>query len=466
MIQRFLFFLFFIWTGTVLQAQRMALKSDTLVFETVKTDSIEASYSYYYPSQAKAKRQDVLVVHISKADAKKWMAYFRKVATAQGMLLFGNHNVDAKEHFVAQSEKYNLAIRDFSSRYALSTRSIYFVGIKQSCGFVQQMSYSLRRLAGVLLVNPQELLPQKTTLKNEMLRHVVLSSDNNYYSYGAQFAASNMKLKIPPQFYWYPATDSIVPLTYMLFSIDQMSRKLPEQNLSPTDSLVMQKRLGHLEAYIKQLKTDKRYLEALEALQLMQDTYKPYMSRSYLKERIKTFKRSGALKTALNQYFKAQSKAQLLQEDYSYYFDEDMYRYNFENLGWWNYQMSELLKFEQGEDLYLKRMGVLLRGELLLRIDQQIPIVENRRPLDDKLLDLLLMLKTVVYPDSYQAYLRIISMSSQREDFGTALFYTEELLKNGFKDYQQMYTIPKTTFLKLSPEFNDIVRSYFGKSRY
>ena len=51
-------------------------------------------------------------------------------------------------------------------------------------------------------------------------------------------------------------------------------------------------------------------------------------------------------------------------------------------------------------------------------------------------------------------------------DYPTALFYLEEMLKNGFKDLNALYEIEGTLGLKFSREYNWIIKKYLGKSRY
>ncbi|MGY8916543.1 MAG: alpha/beta hydrolase, partial [Flavobacteriales bacterium] len=56
--------------------------------------------------------------------------------------------------------------------------------------------------------------------------------------------------------------------------------------------------------------------------------------------------------------------------------------------------------------------------------------------------------------------------SSKMEDFGTALFYMEELLKNGFTDKATLYSLEHTALLRITPEFNELVTKYLDDARY
>ena len=76
------------------------------------------------------------------------------------------------------------------------------------------------------------------------------------------------------------------------------------------------------------------------------------------------------------------------------------------------------------------------------------------------------MLKTITQPKEYSYYLKIISYSTKIDDYGTSLFYLEELLKNGYTDKEKLYELENTALLRITPEFNEIVEKYLKKARY
>ena len=52
------------------------------------------------------------------------------------------------------------------------------------------------------------------------------------------------------------------------------------------------------------------------------------------------------------------------------------------------------------------------------------------------------------------------------EDYGTALFYLEELLKNGYTDKSELYELENTALFRITPEFNMLVEKYLRDARY
>ena len=159
-------------------------------------------------------------------------------------------------------------------------------------------------------------------------------------------------------------------------------------------------------------------------------------------------------------------KESFVRDDYGYYLEEDILTYNFNNLGWWKFQMDELDKLDKSKDVFEQQMASRLRGFINALIYDNINIILGEKSVDTQALSFLHMLKTITDPSNYEYYLKIISNSAQREDYGTALFYLEELLKNGYTDKKALYDLEHTALLRITPEFNAVVDEYLKEARY
>lgn len=76
------------------------------------------------------------------------------------------------------------------------------------------------------------------------------------------------------------------------------------------------------------------------------------------------------------------------------------------------------------------------------------------------------ILRTLVQPNNQEAFLNVISLSAKEGDTNAALFYLEELLRTGYSDYESLYTIEGTTAVKITQEWNEVIKAYLGKSKY
>jgi hypothetical protein len=99
-------------------------------------------------------------------------------------------------------------------------------------------------------------------------------------------------------------------------------------------------------------------------------------------------------------------------------------------------------------------------------IEDQITLLMQHSVIDEEALLFLYMLKTITAPEEYSYYLSIISLSSRYEDYGTALFYLEELLKNGYENQAELYSLEHTALLRITPEYNAVIGKYLNDARY
>lgn len=198
----------------------------------------------------------------------------------------------------------------------------------------------------------------------------------------------------------------------------------------------------------------------------IEKVFNPLVELDSLKLSQKSLRRSTSYKKAnrsQNSYFLKES---FLKEDYSYYLEEDIITYNYANLGWWNYQMEDLAKLDKSTVLYERQMSSRLRGYINALISDNIDFVSADKEVDLEALNLLYMIKTITDPLEFAPYLKVISTSAKMEDYGTALFYLEELLKNGYANKSELYELENTALFRITPEFNLLVEKYLKDARY
>ncbi|MEM9143408.1 MAG: alpha/beta hydrolase, partial [Bacteroidota bacterium] len=95
-----------------------------------------------------------------------------------------------------------------------------------------------------------------------------------------------------------------------------------------------------------------------------------------------------------------------------------------------------------------------------------IDVVLANEKVDLDALAFLYMLKTITDPKDYAYYKKVISLASKLEDYETALFYLEELLKQGYRNKKELYSLADTALLRISPQFNALLEKYLKQSRY
>lgn len=232
------------------------------------------------------------------------------------------------------------------------------------------------------------------------------------------------------------------------------------------DSALIERSYQEDVRHANRLKSSMRLLMAEQYLGEMMGIYGWYKNLDSLRLVQREIRRNKLYKSMKRAENAAFLKESLLKEDYLYYMDEDLVTYNFNNLGWWNFQRSEINKFIEGSSKAERDMGYRLLGYINALAEDNIDIVQSEDLIDEDALAFLFMLKTILEPDNFDFYMRIISLSSKNEDFGTALFYLEEALKKGFNDKDTLYGLEHTALLRINPKFNKLVSQYLKDARY
>lgn len=232
------------------------------------------------------------------------------------------------------------------------------------------------------------------------------------------------------------------------------------------DSLYADKMYREDIAELSRLWAREEALLAENLIDEMTSIYKPFRSVDSLEASKKVLRKSSIFKNQNKKQRANFLNEQFLEEDYSFYMEEDLMTYNYNNLGWWRYQMESLQKFIDNPDRFTQQMGNRLKGYVEALLADNIDMVSDAAKVDKEALNFLYMLKTIISPANHEAYFKVISLSSQLDDFGAALFYLEELLKSGYKNKSKLYSIENTALLRITPEYNELIEKYLNDARY
>ncbi|MEB3344593.1 hypothetical protein U6A24_03920 [Aquimarina gracilis] len=233
----------------------------------------------------------------------------------------------------------------------------------------------------------------------------------------------------------------------------------------PRDSVwvenLFQKELKQVEIELRKGK----FLYALEEVKRIRNKYHLFFDTNDLREKEKQIKRKKGYRKEKRLYTKYVNKESYYRQTYVFLLEEDMVEKKYENLGWWHYQMSELDSILVKKEKYAKDMVHRVKGFLKHSInDYKTKLSHKPKDFEKKIF--LNILSTIVDKKDYNSYFSIISLSTQDMDYETALFYLEKLLENDFKDLDALYNIEGTLPLRITKEYNNLIKKHLGSSRY
>ena len=218
-------------------------------------------------------------------------------------------------------------------------------------------------------------------------------------------------------------------------------------------------------AYVETLRRTRQYYSAYEKLERMEEKYENYDFEDAIKDKQKEIKDIKGFRSQRNDFRQATSAEKEMQREYEYSLGSDLMTVNFQNIGWWAYQVDELEKLKENSSEAKVNMAYRLLGYLdFVSKREYDAIMASRAKIDTKIF--ISVLRTALNKKDPEAYLNIISLAAADGDYETALLYLEDLLKTGYDDMESLYNIEGALDLTFSPEYNTIVKKYLGKSKF
>ncbi len=462
-------FLFFLGAALIgnLYGQQLTLKKGSVIDSLVVNDSITESFSLYIPTSFENQKSwPVLFVFDLEGRGKQALHMFKDAAEKHGYLLASSNSI---RDTIPLSNNVLIANRMFNrvfDLFQIHRDRVYTAGFGSGGKFASTIPTFIKEVDGV--ISCSSAIPNTELLNSKNPFYfigLVGTGDYNYPPMRNTEKTLN-RLKFPNQLLlfeggrqWPP--DRLLNRALEIFTISAIGKG----DISKDEDLLKQsfeKRLSEMQASL----ASRDWLNAYDLLLEINSVYRAHFNIDSLQEKRKELKRDKFYRTKKRNQNNIFFRESLIKEDYLYYLEEDLLTYNFNNLGWWNYQVGELEKYQKSNDKEVQKMGKRLDGFLNALVEDEIIILNGEEIKDEEGLIFLWMLKTITAPKTYDSYLKIISTSSKYEDYGTALFYLEELLKNGYTDEEELYSLEHSALLRISPDFNKIINKYLKGARY
>lgn len=460
----FLIFLSFTLFGT---AQQVTLKKGAIIDDIKVADTIAETFAVYLPKAFEMeKKWPVLFVYDTNGRGKQVISMFREAAEEQGYILAASNNISDT---LSLSKNVLISSRMFQTLFAMvpiQRNRVYTGGYAESARLATLMPTFIKQVKGVISCGSSVANSEVLSSSNPFhFVGVVGVEDYNYLSMLGTEKVLN-KLKFPNNLLIFQGGQEWPSTKYLSKAMELMTLASMANNELEKEETFIDKSYRNSLGEISSLITANRPLLAYNSLKEMSESYRLLRNVDSLKTSSKTLRKTKQFRSANRMLNSVFFKETLIKDDYVYYLEEDVLTYNYNNLGWWKYQMEKLQEYAKSPSIYEKQMSRRLKGFINALIADQIDIVKSESPVDEEALNFLWMVNTITEVQSYQPYLNVISYSAKIEDYGTALFYLEELLKNGYTDYTALYSLEHTALFRIMPEFNKVIAKYLKDARY
>lgn len=454
-------------TSFTTTAQQLVLKKGVVLDSVKVNDSIPESFSLYLPKQFEmSETWPIVFVFDTEGNGKRALSLFAQVAEKHGYILAASNDIHDS---LSISDNVIISNRMFNTIFSIlpikSDRS-YTAGFSSGARLASVMPTFIKNIRGVISCGAPIANTELLTSKNPFhFIGIVGDKDFNYPNMLSLEKVLN-KFKFPNQLLVFDGGHEWPSMDYLSKALEYLTLAAMAKGEATPDNKLIKKTYNHNLGEVSNLVSSNKPLTADHRLSQMLRVYRESGHLDSLKATQKSLRRSKGYRAQRRMQNTAFLKENLTKDDYDYYLEEDILTYNYNNLGWWTYQMEVLEKYVSGTNLFEERMAERLRGYINALIEDNIDLVNAQDTIDEEALNFLWMLKTITAPKEYKNYLKIISNNAKLSDYGTALFYVEELLKQGYSNKDELYSLENTSLLRISPEFNEIVEKYLKEARY
>ncbi len=459
----FVFLLFF----QLLISQELILKKGIVLDSLSVGEGSGETYALYLPSDfAMTKKWPVLFVFDMDGKGKQALSMFKNAAEKEGYVLASPNHINDTISLSENMLRTSRTIERVVQVLPVHNSRIFVAGFSNGGRFANVTPYFLKNIKGIISCGASLMNPEMLGSKNRFHFIGIVGNEDFNYTELLKLRKILHRMKFQNQLLVFEGgqewpNNDLLQTALTRFNLSDMAKGIVLK-----DSVYVQKAYNKDLRRFSVLRGQLKLLIAEKVLDEMLSVYRLHLNTDSLKGLKKGLRKERLYRTLKRNENAALFKESLLKEDYIYYLDEDVLSYNYNNLGWWNYQMSELDKFIQGGNTAEKAMGHRLFGFVNALIEDNIDLIKSEKQVDEEALLFLNMLKTITEPTDFDPYLEVISLAAKNEDFGTAIFYLEEALKKGFKDKEKLYTVEHTALLRITPEFNKVVEKYLKDARY
>ncbi|WP_276167689.1 alpha/beta hydrolase [Zobellia alginiliquefaciens] len=448
-------------------AQNITLKKGVVIDSLVVNDTIAETFSLYLPKKFDvSKAWPVVFVFDMNGKGRQALAMYSAAAEEQGYILAASNNISDTLSIAKNIVITSRMLNTVTTMLPIRKNGIYTSGFSAGGRFSTLIPTFIKGVEGVIACGAAVANFEVLTSRNPFHYIGVVGDEDFSYSEMRTVEKVLSRMKFPNQLlvfdggHEWPKTENLSKalklLTLAAMAKGYMPRDEAYVNASYNEDFVK----------VNSLYAANKPLLAEDWLGEMLEIYQPYMSLDSIKASRKSLKKSRLYRTKNRTQNTLALKEGLIKDEFNYYLEEDIITYNYNNLGWWKYQMEELQKYRKSPEILQQKMGKRLEGYLKALVDDNVDLLSGESPVDGEALNFLWMLKTIIEPDNFDSYLKIISYTAKTDDYGTALFYLEELLKKGYTNRGELYALENTALLRITPEFNELVEKYLKEARY
>ncbi|WP_461533376.1 hypothetical protein [Sinomicrobium sp.] len=444
-----------------------SFSQDTHLQKGVINDSISIpgtdllSYSVYLPgSYDTAEKWPVFFVFDPEGGSAKAIAALTEAPGAKQVIVVAPDQLSKESYeanFYLIKKLFDLVLQNF----AIDKQRIYTAGFGEGGRLATAVAALSTDVDGVLAVGGA--LPEQGAyipVKNNFV-FVGMGGDESLYYRQMKSSIDVLKSrKFEAQMVTYDGDSHYPPVPYTDRALRVLTLQSMGKGLVPTtlkDSLFAADM-----SFNRWLEGQGRALDAFDEVGNMKDHYTEDRFEEVWKERKKALRKSPLFRKQRGDSYGIEEEETLYLEDYISFLSADMLKGDTGQLPSWEEELKVLDQRAEGDNMPKSKMVKRIRKVLQASVKATI---SDRKLKDDQLLFANAFL-VLLDPKAEEATLEVIRYSTKKSEYGMALFYLEQLLKNGFTDIARLNAMDDIALLRILPEYSDILEENGLKTIY
>ncbi|WP_340203046.1 hypothetical protein [Ascidiimonas sp. W6] len=458
-MNKFYFFLFLVLTTTS-QAQQFSLKKGVVIDKVAMVTDSTATYSIYLPEAFEMnKKWPLLFAFDPEGNGKRAVNVFKEAAEKYGLIVVSSNVIknDVLEKNLAKFDKLSIEI---AKTYPLQTTRIFTAGFSGGARLATTIAVITKKIEAVIACGAS-FSTNVNYYPNKHKFYFVGMAGNDDFNYIEMESAQqylNTK-RIPNEFFTFDGAHEWPDQQLVTEAFQWIQLRYHKKYNKISKEELIEKYQTEIEKANKLSTYNKE--KAIEQFTRIQTNFHVPLNTDSLKKNIRLLKKGQAYKTRKKKDREATWEEEDLRSMYALYFRDDLDSLNFDNLGWWESQLKQIDSFTKSKDYFKKRTGKRLKG-LLATAAKEVAMTQKDSTDTQKWLYATIF-RTLADKEDIQAYFDVIQYAAKKLDYDMALFYTEELFKNGFKDLKTLKTIPNASIFFVCPPYLELEEIYFGE---
>ena len=441
-------------------SQEFTLKKGRITNDIPVSKKSAENFSVYLPTTfTTTKKWPIVFVYDFDGKGRRALSMLTNNAEEKGYILAASNNFNDSLKISENVLISSRMMEEVLAMLPINEKRIYTAGFNSGANLASLIPVFLKGITGVLAIDGA-IGNTEVLSKNNPFHFIGIIDKQNFVYTNMLLVEKQLNGKNFPNELLVANTPNRNRKWFVNMALDFYTLESMAKGIIPKDSVFVQHSLQKALEKVSSFKKEGELLLAYDFLGEVISQFRPLINTDSLKVRFKEIrkdKRYRELKRVENNSF---LKENLMREDFSFYLEDDIVTYNFDNLGWWNHQINVLDEKIKSPKASERQLNYRVKAYVNALFNESIALLKSEKSLDEEALVLVWMMKTIIAPKEYNNYLHIISNSAKVEDFDTALFYVEELLKNDFTDYEKLETLENTGLLRIKPEFKKLMAKY------